>query len=716
MKKFTLALFIFASLFSNPSRADHIEAADLTYVCMGGLTYQFTFRLYRDCSGIPIYSPETITAASASTAQSLSFNVDTIPGWHEVSPLCPSMLNQSFCNAGSLPGVQEFVYVGSITLPNAATDWIFTWSSCCRNTLVTNIISPTSTGMRVEAHLNNILAPCNNSPTFGAIPVAYMCVNKPFNYTQSAVDIDGDSLVYTLVQPFDWTTGTWVTYSGTYTATYPMSTSTGTFPFNNQTGQMSFTPNINQQAVIAVLVEEYRNGVVIGSTMRDMQMVVQTCSNNPPSIPAGISNLVGGSLLDPYTIQVCPGTLINFDLIAIDPDPADNILETDNFLAAFPTGSETVTGSNPLTAHFTWTPTGLDVGFHTFAVTVRDTACPVSGIQSYSFSIQVLGGIAVNPNQTMCPGDPPVQLTCTGTSSATWTPPAGLSCTNCLNPVANPSSTTTYTVTSTQASQCTNTATVTVFVQSPFSFEAGNDTTICLYKNVHMNPVRTGSGNFTWTWTPAAGLSNANIQNPMASPLVTTTYSVTATGAGGCAQMDVITITVIPSPTVNAGPDQTILFGQTTQLNATTSGTNGFSWSPSSYLSDPSILSPQANPPVTTTYIFTANNLVGCPNSDTVVIEVLNCLTVYIPNTFTPNEDGKNDMLSLIPYGFSALADFSIYNRWGELVFRTADVSEGWDGKFNGRPQPAGAYVYTITATCTDGKTIEQKGNVLLLR
>jgi gliding motility-associated-like protein len=224
----------------------------------------------------------------------------------------------------------------------------------------------------------------------------------------------------------------------------------------------------------------------------------------------------------------------------------------------------------------------------------------------------VTGGAA----QSMCAGQlTPVTLQATGANTYTWTPATGLSCTNCANPNANPSATTTYVVTGTDVNGCTDTGSVIVTVHPLPNVTTSNKTT-CAGTAVGL----LATGGNTYTWTPATGLSCTNCANPNANPANTTTYTVTGTDANGCADTGIAVVTVNSLPNVSAGPNVAICTGNSTTLNA--SGANSYTWSPATGLSCTNCASPTANPVVTTTYTVTGVDANGCTNSATVTVTV----------------------------------------------------------------------------------------------
>lgn len=230
-------------------------------------------------------------------------------------------------------------------------------------------------------------------------------------------------------------------------------------------------------------------------------------------------------------------------------------------------------------------------------------------------SVNPLPVIGAGANKTICLGSN-VQLNATGGVSYTWSPSTGLSCTNCANPVANPTTTTIYTITGTDANGCKNTGQITVNVNPLPTVSAGSNQSVCLKDSAQLLAI----GASTYTWSPSAGLSCTNCANPKASPAATTTYTVTGTNANGCVNTSTVTVTIKPLPVVNAGNDATICLGNTTALQAT--GASSYVWSPSTGLSCTNCANPVANPTVTSTYIVTGTGANACIAKDTVIVTV----------------------------------------------------------------------------------------------
>ncbi|MEM7036838.1 MAG: hypothetical protein AAF570_07665, partial [Bacteroidota bacterium] len=551
---------------------------EITFTCLGGNQYQFTVNFYRDCAGISAPTSVTLQLNSASCGASASVTLSQISGGVEVSPLCPAQIGNSTCNGGALPGVEQYVYQGTYTFTQNCNDWNVSYSHCCRNSMITNLLSASSNDMYIEATFDNTGGMCNSSPVFTSLPVPYICDGQLFCYNHGAVDPDGDSLVYSLVNAQDGPyPGTNIAYNAPYSATYPITDINGSVTFDSQTGSMCVTPSGTQVSVVTILVEEYRNGVLIGSTMRDLQVVVQSCANQQPLMAAGgIQNLSADPVqLDSNSVEVCPGGFVSFDVVFNDPNAADNVTLTTNLGIAIPGATWTVSGTNPVTGSFTWTPGGGDIGFHNFAVVVQDDGCPILGSQVFAFDIDVLDGTYAGPDLDYCPAGGPLPILATGGTVFNWNTlagdPGGLSCTNCQVPMAAPAVTSTYEVVSNLSATCKNRDTVTVNVVPDFLLDAGPDATICKY-GVHPLNATAGPGGFNpfvYSWSPSDSLTNTNTANPSANPTTTTTYYLTTTSNVGCTITDSLTVTVSGvAPQVIIDPEDTLCQGDLEQLNA----------------------------------------------------------------------------------------------------------------------------------------------------
>ncbi len=400
-----------------PASANHVSGADFYYEHSFGNTYRVTLVIYGNCDPNPSSASSFATLPGASprvkvydgtslqTTINLSWQHDSV----DVTPVCSSQRINTACQNpnSSLPGIKRFTYVGYYTLNHTSANWRFLFegqmssggTSAGRYNGITNITGAGMNIMALEAKLNNS-GGNNSSPQFTTIPTPFYCVNVAQQYNLGASDPDGDSLVFSLVPGLMSSGGslTNVTYNTGYSATNPLSVTTGSFSFSSTTGQMNFTPNNTQVSLVVQRVDEYRNGVLVGTAMREMNFVVLTNCNNTPAtskIDTSKSNSVsGGAVAGPNDFNICYGAdSAEFNIIALNA-AKDTIVVS---VAGLPTGVlATVDSSNKtqpiVTIH--WTSTGAPPGSHTFFVTYKDNGCPLTSTQTMAYTIHV-----IRPNQ-----------------------------------------------------------------------------------------------------------------------------------------------------------------------------------------------------------------------------------------------------------------------------------------------------------------------------
>jgi gliding motility-associated-like protein len=167
---------------------------------------------------------------------------------------------------------------------------------------------------------------------------------------------------------------------------------------------------------------------------------------------------------------------------------------------------------------------------------------------------------------------------------------------------------------------------------------------------------------------------------------------------------------------IDAHPDSIVIEeGQSIQMDVSGNG-DVFFWSPSTWLSNPFIRNPIATPLKDISYVVVVKTNTGCLDADTVFVKVKNLNEVNVPTAFTPNNDGKNDVLRPRIGLLFTLDEFSIYNRWGQRIFTTHEPTKGWDGRVNGVLQSQGVFVWKLRAKDQHQKIIEKKGTVVLIR
>jgi gliding motility-associated-like protein len=295
-----------------------------------------------------------------------------------------------------------------------------------------------------------------------------------------------------------------------------------------------------------------------------------------------------------------------------------------------------------------------------------------------------------------------------------WSPSTYLSNPIIKHPVAAPLTNETYHVIA-NLGKCQAQDSITIRVVPYPDANAGNDTAICLGASVQLN----GSGGTNYQWSPSAFLTAVNIPDPVSvSPSGTIAYILSVTDVVGCPKpsYDTVLINVFPKPNADAGPqDTTVVKGEPLQLNAT--GGDSYSWAPTNWLSNPNIADPIALPQTDIQYVLSVKTNEGCEGKDSINIKLYDVDPgLYVPNAFTPNGDGLNDNFKPILLGMKQLTYFRVYNRWGQLVYSSSVIGEGWDGTVNGQPQNSGNYIWMVEGINYKGQIIKKQGNVILIR
>jgi gliding motility-associated-like protein len=312
------------------------------------------------------------------------------------------------------------------------------------------------------------------------------------------------------------------------------------------------------------------------------------------------------------------------------------------------------------------------------------------------------------------------QLQASGADTYTWSPPDYLSCTNCANPLSDPADNIKYIVQgkTTFGCQATDSVFITVHKKITVTVTPTSDS-LCIGQAVKLN----ANGAANYTWMPSTGLSNTQVSNPIASPDSTITYKVVGADGVHCFKdTALVTIDVFNNPTVKADPDINIADGATTVLAPQySSDINAWMWNPPDNLSCTNCPNPTASPKFSTSYTITVSNPEGCTAMDSITI-ILPCSNaVFIPNTFSPNNDKSNDIFYPRGKDLYKIQSMRIFDRWGELVFQRSnfspnDPSQGWDGTINGQKADIGVYVYVIEIICDNSTISTFKGNVSLIR
>ncbi len=414
MKKFIYLLLALLTFGSGRMFASHVAGGQITYkfISTSGTnhTYEVEIILFGDCAGIVGSTLDPSTGAGLIVykdgVQTLSTFLPKIypESGILISPVCPSAINQTTCSSGgTIVGIKKYTYRANVVLNGTAANWRFvsdgtitpSTTTNIRSSLADNVVNPASSTMYLEATLNNLNGQ-NSTPTFTSDPTPFYCVNIGSSFGLGAVEPDGDAMSYSLVPAMTNLAGTtFLNYQGGYSAVNPLNVTPGSFTFSAVSGVAEFIPAAAPwEGIVVNRVTETRNGVVVGTAMREMMFVfISNCSNTAPSTP--VSNVNNGELLPGSTansveFRVCEAQQVNFnfELSPVDPQ-ADNIEITSTNIP----GGATLTINNNNTpnptAFFEWDLSIVPAGTYQFYITFKDDGCPLASVKTVSYTVHV---------------------------------------------------------------------------------------------------------------------------------------------------------------------------------------------------------------------------------------------------------------------------------------------------------------------------------------
>ncbi len=719
MKFFKALLLITLLTAGIQLKASHIIGGEIVYTCIGDNQYEVTLILYRDCTSFTLFdNPAYMTIFDE--------DGDVVTNFPLYSPIITDVPAESDNPCLDAPDdlcVEQAIYTATITLPDDAQTYLLVYQRCCRNAGIVNINSPDNTGATYTQEIPpGADAICNNSPVYNDFPPTVICLDDPIVFDHSATDPDGDSLSYhfywpyvgadpfdpapTIASPPPYTGVDWV---AGYSETYPLD-ALPAFNIDPATGLMTGTAISEGRYVVGVACDEYRDGVWLGMHIRDFQFNVVACT------PLIVAEMVVGE--------------ITFD----DTTPDDEYLNCTDFTVVFENNSVgadsylwdfgdgfTTTESDP-------THTYADTGTYYVMLIANpgfvcaDTAIGIIELYNtltadYSF-LAGCSGVPVSFT------DESVSTEAGDIITWDWNFDDG-STSGDQNPDYEYADGGTYDVmlTVTTDKGCVSIITYAVFVESGPAVDFVVDD-VCLDEPATFNNLTTiATGTITgYTWDFGDG-NTSDEEEPSYQYSTAGSYEVTliAFSANGCTDTMTHTINIGELPYADAGPDATVEYLETHTLDGSGNGT--FFWvavpplnGVYDTISDVFVSDPTIELEVTTTFYLTVVSPDGCIGYDTVTIIVLPKTIVDIPNAFSPNGDNVNDEIFVITHDVSELLEYSIFNRWGELIFTTTDLGKGWDGTVEGEEADIGTYVYLVRATGYGGVPFQISGNITLVR
>ena len=401
-------------LHSHKATANNVAAGEILYQWVSGSTYDLYVKFYRACSGVP--EPDSLSLCYNNTCNSYqgTLLLNKISG--NLPPAmscglgpfvpsgCPGLRTTCQDPASSVPGYEEYWYSARITLPVQCNFWRFSTVLSHRNPAIMNLANPSATALRLEATLYSAAGtgenPGNSSPCMLLKPIIYISNGIPYSYLIGGVDADGDSLTYELIMPQDRDSGCSGVNTTFSSASFnlldnPLATG-NSFYLDPVSGHIAFTSSQSQTANIAIRIKEYQNGVLRGTSMREIQFAASQVINMTPMIIPP-TNVTGGQVVNGI-YGACAGQLLQFCFQALASDSAARLTAYDNHNNPTPGIPPVVPGaslvynnlfSDSLNICLSWTPTLRDTGLHTLTINIFDTACHMPGQLSQSAHLDI---------------------------------------------------------------------------------------------------------------------------------------------------------------------------------------------------------------------------------------------------------------------------------------------------------------------------------------
>ncbi len=759
--------FIILLSLNYEALASHIIGGEVTYECLGNGRYLIEYHLYRDCApGNQNFDNINImtyfVCDSDGNCEELSqSDGETIrsPSSVEIREVDPPPLE---CLVAPVEAcVEEAIYTFEIDglrdvfTPMTDKSYVIVFQRCCRNETILNIENPSTSGSSFVVKITpESQASCNNSPEFKSFPPTIICNNEPINFDHSAIDPDGDSLVYSFCTPLlgAGTAGDPITdpmgnsddcdgskptpacpnynqpvdfIGPTYSAEAPMA-GDPIVSIDSETGLITGIPNIQGQFVVGVCVEEYRNGQLLGTIQRDFQFNVAAC----------VTNVTAQIQSDNITNNTGPtGEIIsrNFNFTFCGQDRVEFINESfersfiDEIRWEFD-GATILSDDWDAEVIF---PSQGDYEGKLF-LNPNSQLC----IDSANIFVKILPELTADFNQSFdsCAIGPITFMDSSYTDGQAitaweWDFGDGGSSSD-QNPVYQYPNSGNYdiflTVRDVNGCEDSETANVEYSPVPQFISIAQNTNGGCTPTPIQFTNNSTPIDNsYNVIWDFGDG-NTSNQISPIHVYEEPGIYSVslsieTPTGCEVAEDYEDL-ITILASPTAGFSLNPTELSTVNPTVNVTDGSINTTSWR---YQFDTQGSSTESSPAFTfrdtgmqqIVQVVTASN--GCRDTAIQFIDIIPFVEWFMPNAFTPTRDGINDIFigNGVLLGATDFV-FTIWNRWGELVFETNDYTEGWNGRKNnvGRDSPAGVYVYVLSYRTPRGEIVRLEGFSTLIR
>ena len=822
--------FVLFCLLFGTAKSTHIVGGEMGYKYLGSNQYRIRLDLYIDCQN---GNPQAIS--SDATAYIGVFNGQTrnmLGGYpKQISRQGPKRVVKTNYNCiVQAPNacVDQYWYEVTFTLPPITGGYYISFQRCCRNGSINNLVDPGGTGANYWTLIPDARTLSNkkenNSAVFKELPPNFLCTNTPLKFDHSATDVDGDSLVYELFKPFTGGTSnaprpdqgangdlqmppfSQITWSAGYIDTNPIN---GNPPLqiDSKTGYLTLTPTKTGQFVVGILVKEYRNGQLIGTTRRDYQFNVQSCvidvvasyfvptficgykykfQNKSSSaqryhwdfgidsLKSDTSNLPSPTYTFPHAGKFrvklyayknkCLDSFLAYVTVV---EPLKPKLPADTIICP---GGSVKLKSNIKAEAYKWSTGQTTDSIITklegwVYLDVYSKVCYWRDSMKITIDRDIVNAFG---DTIICSNDPINRdiYGAPGMAKYTWS-------TGATSRLTNVTKTGKYYLIGETANKCKSLDSVLVSQYSPVKVDV-RDTTVCPSVVVTFDSKINTGGNTTVVWSDGASGRTANITTPglywvkvtvglcstrdsftiknfpyefkmgkdlrycekidttltITLPNVTKivwnkevtgpVFRLTAPGkvvvelhnSNDCPEKDSIEVKLFPNPIVNLGPDTSLCLSEMPTLDAG-AGMISYLWNTGA--TSQKIIGYDSG-----LYWVKVKDPEGCVNRDSVNLNKRKDAfpsIIFMPNAFTPNGDGRNDMYPMNQYMVKgSLYNVKLFNRWGEKIAEFTNPDMNWDGNINGKPASEGVYIFIAYWIGCDNEKRSLQGNFTLLR
>ncbi|MEZ4938402.1 MAG: PKD domain-containing protein [Crocinitomicaceae bacterium] len=724
--RYVITILISLFLWSNGFAA-HIVGGEISYECLGNDQYKITIEIYRDCNstGAQFDNPLLLFVYDGVTNQRIVGMEQSI--YSPTITNLPVIFNNPCVTPPSNICTEKGVYEKILTLPANANGYTVAYQRCCRGANVTNLVDPQAQGLTLSAFIPGTGSgvTCNSSPKFTNYPPLVLCANQDLIFDHSAIDPDGDSLVYEICAPYQGADQAdpqpnpasnppfdFVNYESAYTSALPLGASAN-MQIDPVTGLLTATPQQLGLYAVGICVSEYRNGQLISTNRRDFLFRVTNCDVQLDAEITAQEDLPG-------FISFCQGLSIQFGNQSI------SAANTTSYHWDFGVAGTDTDTSNVFNPSFTFPQAG------TYTVTLILNPGLYCSDTAYSdFTVYENFDIHIENNAPQCITTNSIDFRAYGdindstTFSWDFGPNASINfdTDSVVNDVVFNTSGYIPIVFTAEKAQCVATIHDTILIyQEPTIGFYLDDSLICAPYTANFLDSSFATTPIYYNWDFGNGMTSTDV-NPITIYTNPGTYDVNLTIYTDSGCIDTLTllkpnyIEVFPSPTAGIDADKLVVDPYDPYVTFTEQCSNFSSFE--MYVdTNISTISPYVHGFIESgdhyPYII-AYNQNGCTDTAYIHIYVDPTQTIMIPNAFTPNGDGTNDQLFPIILDVDSF-EFRIFNRYGKLIYQSETYGDKWDGRYNGKIVPDGVYVYQLKYVDLNKIPHQKYGHITVLR